>query len=983
MRNYILILALLTTFGANVYCQEPIDTEGRDFILTFLPNYHNNNMVNITDSLHIFVSSKVKTNGKITYYNRNGSEFVKTFSIDDPIKIYTFSTTFYNYELLGFNNSGNLIGNSQNEAIAKQSFRVEADDNITVYALNQASLTSEAFLVIPTDALGKEYYVMAYNSDGKRNAFSLGGGSTPSQFAVVASEDSTVVSIQSSSATLVNGTNSQQRMLNKGEVYLVQSLITTTNLYADLTGSLVLASKPVAVFAGHQRASLPVSLFETASRDHLVEQMVPIKSWGKNAIIVPFQKAKNEMLLGYDICRVMAANDNTQVKIKGNTLNINAGNFYEFELNEALFIEANQPILVAQYKKSSNNSSTSSSNVSDPLMLLIPPVEQYINSYRVINAQGKGVNSMDQLIAAYDEQYITVIIEKDYTDDLTLDGSKVNSAVFKQVEDSDYYYANLKVSDGVHNLSSVGRFAVFVYGYGIANSYGYLGGMGLVEYDLVPPNINSSIDCFKAVGAATDSNVTDSKIFSLKSTSSINTNVRIDNFVPYKSVVGYEAELVNKFLDGRYSLTAIDSSGLITEKIFDIPGFTIDTKDHFSTSAMTSKSYAHPTDSLLCFDVELYNYGSFPTTVSDIYFKNYPDLIKRSDVGSFVMAPGEKRNVTFCILADDDIVITDTLIIGNDCITRQVEQVTLEILSDKFAPLIVEYADTCSTNFIYSFIDDRRFDRGVDKCEIVKNINCLVYVERTNNLNIKVYIEVIDPTKDTEFKLLVVDRNGNEVTVEKFIPGYTIQFSAVSGNSLNFEQTQIGDFKCKTVSLTNYGTNDILLQNVRMFKNVTFSIPQSQLPFEIKANQSRELNVCYAPNSSIDSVLSDTLLIDYNCILSKIPVVGKVIPLKFSTDSKCDVELVFETKTVSNTISINPSPIISRGNIVIGISEETSAKILIYNMLGECVGRLFEADNVKGMLNISFDSTQFGAGTYIIQVITGNTLKNYPVVIAN
>lgn len=45
----------------------------------------------------------------------------------------------------------------------------------------------------------------------------------------------------------------------------------------DLTGTYISSDKPVAVFSGNVRASIPTS---RTSRDHLVEQMIPVQTWG-------------------------------------------------------------------------------------------------------------------------------------------------------------------------------------------------------------------------------------------------------------------------------------------------------------------------------------------------------------------------------------------------------------------------------------------------------------------------------------------------------------------------------------------------------------------------------------------------------------------------------------------------------------------------------------------------------------------------------
>ena len=57
---------------------------------------------------------------------------------------------------------------------------------------------------------------------------------------------------------------------------------------ADISGSLVSASKPVAVYAG----AISTNIIGTAS-DHLVEQMSPLHSFGRRHALVPFPDANS------------------------------------------------------------------------------------------------------------------------------------------------------------------------------------------------------------------------------------------------------------------------------------------------------------------------------------------------------------------------------------------------------------------------------------------------------------------------------------------------------------------------------------------------------------------------------------------------------------------------------------------------------------------------------------------------------------------
>ena len=73
--------------------------------------------------------------------------------------------------------------------------------------------------------------------------------------------------------------------LNKGETYLLRDL--ADNFFAhgpDLTGSIITSTKPVAVFGGNRATFIPNQFF---AADHLVEQLPPTNTWGREFVTMP------------------------------------------------------------------------------------------------------------------------------------------------------------------------------------------------------------------------------------------------------------------------------------------------------------------------------------------------------------------------------------------------------------------------------------------------------------------------------------------------------------------------------------------------------------------------------------------------------------------------------------------------------------------------------------------------------------------------
>ena len=980
MKKYIFIFCLLPLY--QLFSQELINTEGKDFWLTFLPNYHNNNTINETDSLYIFVSAQKPTKGEIIYRNINGIVSSRKFEITDPSVVYTFAVSFFNFELKGFNNSGRIDTNNQCERPANQYFRVITDEDVTVYALNQANLTSEAFLVLPSNVLGNEYYVLTYNSDGKLSLLNqVTGASTPSQFVLLALEDNTLVEIKPSDATYRYGTNTHSVWLNAGESYLVQARITSSNLNRDLTGSYVKSTKPVAVFAGHQRATVPIDLSDNnPSRDFLCEQMIPTRAWGKNAIVVPFETPREIIQSGRDLIRIMASNDNTTIRMNNSEVTIHAGSFIELPLENPAFIEADKPILVAQYKKTANLES-SRNNISDPLMLIVPPVEQYITSYRVINAQAPGYDETKGVYyKAYDEQYITVIADNiAYSSGIFINNIPINQSLFKQVPNKQYYWANVRVSDGVNSLSSVGKFAVYVYGYGNANSYGYLGGMGMAILDVMPPEIYAETECYKIKGSVTDSNLTDSKIKTVNSSNQENVRLTIEPFSELVPFVNFNAELVNIYQDGSFTIFAEDALGQRTEKTFEIAGFTVSVLDYYSDETPVKVlNFASKTN--VCFDLTLYNYGRFDVEIDKAYFKNNSFFLNTTLINR--VSSKDSVKLEFCNFYDKDTTIIDTLIIENACGKYDVMQLLATFFSDTLPPQLLLVEENCNIFFEYNLLEDRIFDTGIREIVIEKQINCNISYDLSDKKNAKLSINVINTREDAEFRIAIIDNNGQQSVLERIIPGFTISSKYIDNSAtFLFDTTVIGDLVCKSIELFNYGNYELVLNDVFMFNNIYFSIPPSQKPLKIKPKATSKVDICFNPVEA-NKNYQDTLVMDFNCIITKIPVEGISKKIDFSLSSKCNVDVVFLISKSTNRVQISPNPIISSGIIQIPFIENNKkVKVEIYDSFANKLVDLFEGENVNSAIQLNFDAKDFCNGLYFAIVYYDNSSERIPFII--
>lgn len=486
--------------------QNPTRTnKGKDFWLTFLPNMHILNTQ--LDSLQIFIVSDTKTSGTIEYRDITGKQFTRNFSINDPTQPFSFKIHFDGIELLGFTDGVNAFDNTvnQGEIIAPQSFHITANDDVAVFGLDHADASTDAFLAIPTSSLGYEYFVMSYNSDGyKENATINTTASSPSQFAVVATEDKTTVTMSLTTPAWKGGPSNMnlRRVLMKGDVFLIQANISADNLNNDLTGTTVKSDKPIALFAGHQRAKISVNIANgDDTRNYIIEEMPAVETWGKTACIVPPASPKPSTSVGSDIFRVLSSKDSTVIFVNGaNVGRFDAGKFYEAPLTSPIFVKANNPILVAEFKKTSNRGilPSVSDSTGDPFMMLIPPTEQYLKSYSVVNFQAKDVSNSP----IFSQQHITIVAPTVSLASVQLDGKPFSTTKFSPLSPN-YSFADTLIADGIHTISADSGIGVFVSGYGIRDAYGYAGGMNL-ERIVLPDTLKSYLSVRDAAGKIGD-----------------------------------------------------------------------------------------------------------------------------------------------------------------------------------------------------------------------------------------------------------------------------------------------------------------------------------------------------------------------------------------------------------------------------------------------------------------------------------------------
>ena len=397
--------------------------------------------------------------------------------------------------------------------------------------------SNDASLLLPRHILGTSYVAVAPSHVKSRSPKLFGGWNEYNVYnthlTVVATTDNTQVTL-SSRAKLVSGSGTsvppkgsqQVYTLNRYDVLQVatdndsniQCAVDPGDIWGDdelcrvnndLSGSLVSASAPVAVFGGSGCSFVPYS---TYACDHLEEQLFPFDSWGKSFVAVhshplrvsdtAFASATNAAPDYYKVvasCPASQCPNGTTVQVSGSAsqftvLGAGSGNgclpgtslgnaaapcrlaggtFVEFSSKSSFTLASDQPVAVAQFFAGQDATTGTPAPVQgDPSMILLPPAEQWRSTYTVLAAPGIRDN------------YLGLAVDDTKVQEVRVDGVAVTG--FTPVGSTTFKVLNAPVSVGTHTVEVVAKpgqsapgAGVTVYGFDSYVSYGYAGGLDL------------------------------------------------------------------------------------------------------------------------------------------------------------------------------------------------------------------------------------------------------------------------------------------------------------------------------------------------------------------------------------------------------------------------------------------------------------------------------------------------------------------------
>lgn len=360
--------------------------------------------------------------------------------------------------------------------------RITSDAPVTAMQINpvggSAAHTTDASMLLPVNALDTAYIAVGYES------YIPGLEPAPGDIVVIATEDATVVTTQEGDV-----------MLDALDAWLYHQ-------GNDPTGFFVSADRPVSVMSGTRLTYLPADPTGDAA-DHLEEQVIPLSAWGKHYVAarhphrVPEQHPAPEQVWW----RVIAGEENVAITVTPPQPDVGAkielaapGDFVEIKSTESFVVEGDRRFMLVQYMAGAMIAlggdyplldqldaiyGPDEAPIGDPYMAQVIPTEQWLTALSFIT----------------DTQYPRdfVVLSREAGTEVSLDClGVVSDDHFVAIEGTPYEVGSVDLDighmggegmckDGQQYLTATAPVGVLVGGVDHSASYGYPGGMGLLQ----------------------------------------------------------------------------------------------------------------------------------------------------------------------------------------------------------------------------------------------------------------------------------------------------------------------------------------------------------------------------------------------------------------------------------------------------------------------------------------------------------------------
>lgn len=390
---------------------------------------------------------------------------------------------------------------SPGTCLSSNAYRITSSAPIVVYQFNvfDNAYSNDASLLLPTTALGQIYRIINW---GAGHPVAIPGFNIldRSYVTIVGAKPNTVVTVKPS--WRIKGNPPIAATPAGGEIQVTLGPFDVLNLetddgtfqddpktMADLTSTIVTATKPVAVFSGVESTGAPGAAVtiptyggwtsdQTCCLDHLEDQMFPVESVGSHYVITRSPVRSTSGYREPDVIRFLGvaeqATVTTTLPAPYDNFTINPGEVKTTWAQDNFVVTSTKPVMVGQILVS--NQYVDGPYIGDPSLTVYPPIEQFRTEYVIPTP------------ASWTQNW--VMIASEVGANVLLDGGATLSCPKEPagtVEGKTYESRKCALQPGAHRLSGDKPFGIIAYGYGSAGSYAFAGGADVKRVYEPPP----------------------------------------------------------------------------------------------------------------------------------------------------------------------------------------------------------------------------------------------------------------------------------------------------------------------------------------------------------------------------------------------------------------------------------------------------------------------------------------------------------------
>lgn len=224
-----------------------------------------------------------------------------------------------------------------------------------------------------------------------------------------------------------------------------------------------------------------------------------------------------------------------------------------------------------------------------------------------------------------------------------------------------------------------------------------------------------------------------------------------------------------------------------------------------------------------------------------------------------------------------------------------------------------------------------------------------------------------------QYSVTVVDEFGcvgtsPEVTVVVLNTRNKISFDLTSiDGAIRIDDHPVGGIACRVLTIGNRSEDEnYVIHRPFLIGNVTFSIPQAQLPIVIPPLTTRTIEICAA---AIDTgMVNDTLVLPDTCSATRIPLRSFGLPIDYQGTSRCDVPVNTLVYRAGASYRLSaPYPLPADNTLSVQVMPGTGVSGRLVDVVGTVRGTAVVYDRSDGA-ELVFATADLPPGPYIVIV---------------